>query len=118
LASDYERLKAGSIEPRRFSDSEAQRWLRNGSGTRYDPTMVDAVIAWLDTAQARCAPRSRLGVPALAPGMVLAQDLVAGGALLVPQGRSLDTRLISALAQLEQRQNIKLELEIALHDPV
>ena len=118
LASDYERLKAGCIESRRFSDADARRWLRNGSGTRYDPAMVDALIARLDTAHARPAPRSRLSVAALAPGMVLAQDLVAGGALLVPQGRCLDARLISALGQLEQRQHIKLELEIALHDPV
>lgn len=118
VVSEYERLKTGCIEPRRFSDGEAQRWLRNGSGTRYDPAMVDALIAWLGNAPARPAPRSRLAVAALTPGMVLAQDLVAGGALLVPQGRSLDARLISALAQLEQRQHIKLELEIALHDPV
>ena len=50
--------------------------------------------------------------------MVLAHDLIVGGALLVPQGRSLNARLIMALAQLERRQDIKLELEIALHDLV
>ena len=118
VASDWVRLKAGCIELRRFSDADAQRWLRNGSGTRYDPAMVDMLIAWQDAEHTRPAPLSRLGVAALAPGMVLAQDLIAGGALLVPQGRSLDARLISALVQLEQRQSIKLELEIALHDPV
>ncbi len=116
VVSEYERLKAGCIESRRFSDADAQRWLRNGSGTRYDALMVDALEAWLAAAQSN--PRSRLTVAALAPGMVLAHDLIVGGALLVPQGRSLDARLIAALAQLERRQEIKLELEIALHDPV
>lgn len=116
VASDYERLKAGSIELRRFSDADAQRWLRSGSGMRYDPAMVDALLAWLNAARACAVPCSRLRVGALSPGMVLAQDLVAGGVLLVPQGRALDARLIAALGQLEQRQNIKLELEIEIHD--
>ena len=118
VASEYERLKAGCLESRRFSDADAQRWLRNGSGTRYDPGMVDALLAWLAAAHSHPAPRSHLTVAALAPGMVLAHDLIVGGALLVPQGRSLDARLIAALAQLERRQDIKLELEIELHDPV
>jgi response regulator RpfG family c-di-GMP phosphodiesterase len=118
VVSDYERLKAGCIESRRFSDVDAQRWLCNGSGTRYDATMVDALVAWLHASHAKPAPRSRVAVAALAPGMVLAHDLTVSGALLVPQGRSLDARLIAALAQLERRQDIRLELEIALHEPL
>lgn len=118
VASDYERLKAGCIETRRFTDAEARRWLGNGSGTRYDPAVVQALLAWFDSAQAVPAPRARLGVAALLPGMVLAQDLSAGNVLLVAQGRTLDATLIKALAQLEQRQNAQFELEIEVHDPL
>lgn len=118
VASDYERVKAGCIEARRFGDADAQSWLRRGSGTRYDPAMVDAVVAWLLAAPAPIAARTRIGVPSLVPGMVLSHDLVVGGALLVPRGHCLDTRLIAALGQLERRQDIRLELEIARHDPL
>ena len=70
------------------------------------------------TAQAVPAPRARLQVAALLPGMVLAQDLSAGNVLLVPQGRALDAALIKALTQLEQRQGAQFELEIEVHDPL
>lgn len=116
VASDHERLKAGCIETRRFTDAEARRWLGNGSGTRYDPAAVQALLDWLDCAQSRPSQRTRLGVAALLPGMVLAQDLSAGNLLLVPQGRALDITLIKALAQLEQRHGAQFELEIEAHD--
>ncbi len=118
VASDYERLKAGCIEVRRFTDAEARRWLGNGSGTRYDPAVVQAALAWFDSAQAVPTPRARMGVAALQAGMVLAQDLTVGNVLLVPQGRTLDATLIKALAQLEQRQGAHFELEIEVHDPL
>ncbi|MDP3222999.1 MAG: response regulator [Rubrivivax sp.] len=118
VVSDYERLKAGCIETRRFTDADARRWLGNGSGTRYDPAVVQELLAWFDSAQAVPALRARLGVAALLPGMVLAQDLSAGNVLLVAQGRTLDATLIKALAQLEQRQSAQFELEIEVHDPL
>lgn len=116
VASDYERLKAGCIESRRFTDAEARRWLGNGSGTRYDPAAVQALLDWFESAQAVPASHRRLAVAALQPGMVLAQDLTAGSVLLLPQGRALDATLIKALAQLEQRQDTQFELEIEVHD--
>lgn len=117
LLSDHERLKAGCIESRRFSDVEARRWLQYGSAKRYDPRMVSGLLDWLASVQSGPAPSSRLTVPALRPGMVLAQDLTAGHVLLVPQGRTLDESLIGALAQLERRQDIHLALEIENHEP-
>ncbi len=116
VVSDHERLRAGCIETRRFTDTEARRWLGSGSGTRFDPAAVQALLDWFDSAQAVPAARARLGVAALLPGMVLALDLSVGNVLLVPQGRALDVTLIKALAQLEQRQGVLLELEIEIHD--
>jgi response regulator RpfG family c-di-GMP phosphodiesterase len=118
VLSDFERLKAGCIETRRFTDADARRWLGNGSGTRYEPAAVHALLTWLDSPQAVPPQRARLPVSALLSGMVLAQDLSAGNVLLVPQGRVLDTTLIKALAQLEQRQDTRFELEIEVHDPL
>ncbi len=116
VASDYQRLMAGCIERRCFTDPEARRWLGHGSGTRYDPAMVDAVVGWLVESQAAPASRARLPVGRLQPGMVLARDLTAGNVLLVPQGRALDATLIAALAQLERRQATRFTLEIEHHD--
>jgi response regulator RpfG family c-di-GMP phosphodiesterase len=118
VASDFERLKAGCLETRRFTEADARRWLGNGSGTRYDPVAVQATLSWFESAQAVPATRMRLGVAALKPGMVLAEDLIAGSVLLLPQGRALDERLIKALVQLEQRQGTQFELEIEVHDPL
>ncbi len=116
VASDYQRLMAGCIERRCFSDAEARRWLGHGGGTRYDPAMVEAVLGWLTESQVAPAPRARLPVGRLQPGMVLARDLTAGTVLLVPQGRALDATLIAALAQLERRQATRFTLEIEPHD--
>ena len=118
VASEYERLKAGVIETRRFSEADARRWLRNGSGTRYDPALVDAVLEWLESPVASAPPRLQLSVAEAEAGMVLARDLTVGNVLLVPQGRALDTKLIAALAQLETRQGLQLTLEIEGHDPL
>ena len=72
--------------------------------------------SWLQQAAGRSARLPRLGVNALRSGMVLARDLTAGNVLLIPQGRAIDDTLIAALRQFEQRQGIKLELEIDHHD--
>ena len=116
VLSDFERLKAGCIEARCFNNAEACRWLQHGSGKRYDPRMVTVLLTWLQQAAGRSARLPRLGVNALRSGMVLARDLTAGNVLLIPQGRAIDDTLIAALRQFEQRQGIKLELEIDHHD--
>jgi hypothetical protein len=102
-ASEYERLRSGSIETRRFSHDDACAWLRNGSGTRFDPKVAETFLAVLKEAGSPAAARS-LAVSALKPGMVLASDLVAGiGVLLLSKDHLLDDTTIRRLDAFQRR---------------
>ena len=102
-ASEYERLRSGSIESRRFTHDDACAWLRNGSGTRFDPNIAETFLAVLKEAGSPAAARS-LSVDALEPGMVLASDLVAGiGVLLLSKDHLLDDTTIRRLDAFQRR---------------
>ena len=101
--SEYERLRSGSIETRRFSHDDACAWLRNGSGTRYDPKVAETCLAVLAEAGSAAATKS-LAVGALKAGMVLASDLVAGvGVLLLSKEHMLDNTTIRRLDAFQKR---------------
>jgi len=102
-ASEYERLRSGSIETRRFSHDDACAWLRNGSGTRFDPKVSAAFLEVLADAGSPAATKS-LTVNALKAGMVLASDLVAGiGVLLLSKDHKLDDTTIRRLDAFQKR---------------
>ena len=102
-ASEYERLRSGSIETRRFSHDDACAWLRNGSGTRFDPKVSAAFLEVLADAGSPAATKS-LAVSALKAGMVLASDLVAGiGVLLLSKDHKLDDTTIRRLDAFQKR---------------
>jgi response regulator RpfG family c-di-GMP phosphodiesterase len=109
-ASEYERLRSGSIETRRFSHEDACTWLRNGSGTRFDPT-VSAALAALLNEDASVVPTRTLAIGALKPGMVLARDLTAGiGVLLLSKDHLLDDAMIRRLDSFQRRVGHNLEV--------
>lgn len=112
VASDYERLRSGSIEARRFSHDDACNWLRNGRATRFDPKVLAALLAMLND-NASAVPTGILAVGTLKPGMVLARDLMAGvGVLLLPKDHVLDESMISRLESFERRVGKALEVLI------
>lgn len=109
-ASEYERLRGGCIESRCFSHEDACKWLRNGSGTRFDPQVVQAFLALLDE-EPNAMPTAALGVAALKAGMVLARDLTAGvGVLLLSKDHVLDEAMIRRLDSFQGRTGKELEL--------
>ncbi|HEV7912127.1 MAG TPA: HD domain-containing phosphohydrolase [Albitalea sp.] len=111
-ASEYERLRSGSLEARRFSHDDACKWLRNGSGTRFDPTVADAFAALLNE-DPNVVPTRTLGVAALMPGMVLAQDLTAGiGVLLLSKDHLLDDTMIRRLDAFQRRVGKDLQVTV------
>jgi response regulator RpfG family c-di-GMP phosphodiesterase len=114
VCSDVVRLQAGALENRSFDRTAALRWLRYGSGTRYDPAVVACVCELLDSQTA--VPSARLGLAELCVGMLVAADLVAGSVLLVPQGRRVDAALLDALRRFEQRSGLRLQVEVELND--
>lgn len=111
-ASEYERLRSGSIESRQFSHQDACNWLRNGSETRFDPKVAAALIAQLNDETGK-ANTHVLGVAALKPGMVLAQDLTAGvGVLLLSKDHRLDEAMIRRLDGFQRRIGQDLQVTV------
>lgn len=109
-ASEYERLRSGSIETRRFSQEDACTWLRNGSGTRFDPKVSAALVALLNE-DTSAVPTRALAVGALKPGMVLARDLTAGiGVLLLSKDHLLDDAMIRRLDSFQRGVGQNLEV--------
>ncbi|HZE91730.1 MAG TPA: HD domain-containing phosphohydrolase, partial [Rhizobacter sp.] len=104
-ASEYERLRAGNIETRGFSHEDACNWLKNGSETRFDPKVSKAFVVLLNEQASTLATRV-LPVSELKPGMVLAQDLIAGiGVLLLTKDHVLDDTMIRRLESFQNRVN-------------
>jgi response regulator RpfG family c-di-GMP phosphodiesterase len=111
-ASEYERLRSGSIETRRFSHDDACKWLRNGSGTRFDARVAEAFVALLEEDPVAGGPPTQ-GGGALKPGMVIAQDLTAGiGVLLLSKEHLLDETMIRRLDAFQRRVGKDLEVTV------
>lgn len=111
-ASEYERLRAGSIETRAFTHQDACNWLKNGSETRFDPKVSAAFVALLNE-EANTVPTRTLAVSGLKPGMVLAQDLTAGiGVLLLSKDHLLDEAMIRRLDSFQRRIGKDLQVTV------
>ncbi|MBW8830445.1 MAG: response regulator [Burkholderiales bacterium] len=111
-ASEYERLRAGSIETRAFSHQDACNWLKNGSDTRFDPKVSQALVALLNE-ESSAVPTRKLPVSGLKAGMVLAQDLTAGiGVLLLSKDHLLDDTMIRRLDSFQRRVGKDIEVTV------
>lgn len=116
-ASEYERLRAGSIESRQFSHQDACNWLKNGSETRFDPQVAAAFVALLNE-DPDAVPTKVLPVSGLKPGMVLAQDLTAGiGVLLLSKDHKLDDTMIRRLEAFQRRVGKDMEVTVYRSTP-
>lgn len=111
-ASEYERLRAGSIETRAFSHQDACNWLKNGSDTRFDPKVSQALVALLNEEASAPATR-KLPVSSLKAGMVIAQDLTMGiGLLLLSKDHLLDDAMIRRLDSFQRRVGKDIEVTV------
>ena len=111
-ASEYERLRGGSIESRQFSHQDACNWLKNGSETRFDPKVSAAFVALLNE-DPNAIPTKVLPVSGLKAGMVLAQDLTAGiGVLLLSKDHQLDDAMIRRLEAFQRRVGKDMEVTV------
>jgi response regulator RpfG family c-di-GMP phosphodiesterase len=111
-ASEYERLRAGSLETRAFTHQDACNWLKNGSETRFDPKVSAALVELLNE-EANTVPTRTLPVSGLKPGMVLAQDLTAGiGVLLLSKDHLLDDPMIRRLDAFQRRIGKDLQVTV------
>lgn len=113
VAEDYDELQMGTITQRRRGPEEAAHLIRDGSGARYDPSVVEAFLKVKGMAQpaVRSGPEQRAETSQLRPGAQLSRDVVGHeGAILLTRGHRLDERLIAQLVRREARAGHPLEI--------
>jgi response regulator RpfG family c-di-GMP phosphodiesterase len=113
LAVDYELLISGGIDRRHWTNDEACVFLERGRNRRYDARVLDVLLSAF-----RAPPKPRRKVrklrpAALAPGMVLAHDLLSPqGVLLLSAEYVIDEALIRQIRSFEEFQDAPIELVI------
>ncbi len=114
VVTDYDALQTGSFSQRRHTPQEARGFLLRERGRRYDPAVVKAFVALLDKEKQQSSTEDKytlcLKSGGLKSGMVLAQDLVTqGGVLLLSKGHVLNDPLISKIYTLEETMACEFE---------
>lgn len=120
VADEYDELVTGTLMRPPMSTINAMTYLREGSGKRYDPAVVDAYAALYDQADAAAPARELvLRCARLEPGMVLARDIVApDGKLLLVSDYALDAELIDGLVKYERTVNASIHATVRVSAPV
>jgi len=116
VANDYESAQLGHLLASRMSTQEAQHFIQQGRGTRYDPEVVDAFIA-LMSARDDQVKNKELAIRSdqLKRGMILSRDLVArGGWVLLAKDYEMTDALIVQLQKYEKSDGHKLTIYIRL----
>jgi hypothetical protein len=114
LASDYDNLLSGALAKRQFSEDEARALVEKNRGKRYDPKVVDALLAVLESkvldGQHKAAVAERkVGACDLQAGMVLSRDLATpSGMMMLSTGHVLDDRMIHKIAEFEKSAELSL----------
>ena len=114
VVNDYDALQIGTLVQRPLRAEEAQVFLADNRGKRYDPTVVDAFIKLLSETPKSGGPTELpMRTMHLRPGMALSRDLAhRDGYLLLAKGSVLTADVIGQLVKLEQSENQSLTLYI------
>ena len=101
--SDYDNFRSGALTTAPLTRKEARRFLVEGRGRRYDPTVVDRLEPLLDFDEGDEIDEIRVTAGHLQEGMLLTRDVMhPDGFLLLSQGAVLDRRMIDQLATAER----------------
>jgi len=120
VASDYDSMQIGLLEPHHLSPRQAQELLHKRSGHAYDASVVEAFlnrcVDQVEQVPADSAPTTRaIGSADLVDGMVLAQDLSSPtGMLLLVSGHVLDAAVISKIIAFERSIETRLTLHVVM----
>ena len=105
VANEYDGAQQGYLTSKRLSATDALTFIKEGRGRRYDPQVVDALVAMM-SADVAAAPREReiaLQPGDLKAGMVLSRDLLTrDGLLLLAHDYVLDEALLEQLRSYER----------------
>ncbi len=112
-ASDYDGLLHGTQAERHYTPEMARQAMRGGADTRYDPKVVAALEAAIESMASDVVPDLEMEARELLPGMVLAHDLLSSrGAILLAAGYVFDARVIRQVSDFAQREGVRLTLRI------
>lgn len=124
LASDYDSLQIGLLEPRRLNQQEAQDVIHQRSGHQYDPVVVEAFLDIFrdltqDEIPASTATSRSVKSRDLAVGMVLARDMTSPtGLLLLTAGHVLDDAVIRKITSFERSIDAQLTATVWVGQPI
>jgi response regulator RpfG family c-di-GMP phosphodiesterase len=121
VACDYDSLQIGILGTSQLTAREAQASIRHGSGRRYDPTVVESLVAVFadkpDQTRRDDVPEKQqeLSVKShdLKAGMVLSRDLMTpSGLLMLTAGHVLEDAVIRKIANFEKSIGLKLSADV------
>lgn len=126
VACDYDSLQIGLLAQCQMHDTEALAVIVRGSGRRYDPAVVHAMVALLGEAAASAgvSPPEKpaelaLGVGELRPGMVLSRDFITpSGLLMLTAGHVFDDAVIRKIVSFEKSIGSRLRADVWRDNPV
>ena len=114
LASDFDSLQVGILEPRKLTRKEALGLIAQRSGQHYDPGVVKVFLEVFQELGPEIPPTQGATTHVyksheLTEGMVLAQDLTSpSGLLLLTAGHVLDDAVIRKIMSFERSISVKL----------
>ena len=116
LANDFDTLQSGAMATHRFSMQESLEFIKQNSGKRYDPAVVEMFLAQVGNELKKTpAHIVMLSSNALHPGQVLAKDLVTrDGVMLLSHGYLLDEKLIEKICNYERGTGSDLEIFVTM----
>ena len=102
LANEYDAVQIGMLLSKRLKQSDAVLFIQEGRGKRYDPAVVDAFMAVMQST-VQAVRELALHSDQIRPGMMLSRDLMSGhGELLLSKDHLLDTSLIEQIKSFKQ----------------
>ncbi|MET1115765.1 MAG: HD domain-containing phosphohydrolase [Comamonas sp.] len=114
VADAYEDLRSGRIDGQALSPPDARRALIAGSGSRFDPAVIEGFESLFSAAPpSPSAPSLPLRTAELRDGQTLAEDFMSPeGVLLLSAGQRLNDDLIDRIRALERRHGLTLTLAV------
>ena len=102
IVVDYDELQMGLLLPQQVTAEYARLYIRENSGRRYDPELVQLFIQELEASSAKIKELA-LTSAQLKTGMVLSRDLYSSAQfLLLAKGRKLDPSIIQHICRFER----------------
>ena len=112
IAIDYDELQMGLILPHALTAEQAELYIRENAGKRYDPKLVMLLADAVESSNRKIHEKA-LHSSQLKPGMVLSRDLYSlGKFLLLTRGRQLDDGLIEHIRHFERTEGKTLTVYI------